>query len=58
MTKELTRDNTDEIYKWDLSKIYKNEDEYKKDVDRLKLLIEEVKKDESNNLSTSFLYSS
>ena len=51
MAKELTRDNTDDIYKWDLSKIYKNEDEYKKDVDRLKLLIEEVKKDESNNLS-------
>jgi oligoendopeptidase F len=50
MSKELTREKTDDIYKWDLSKIYKNEDEFKKDIDRLKLLIEEVKKDEKKRI--------
>jgi len=50
MSKELTRDNTDEIYKWDLSKIYINEDEYNKDIDRVKLLLEEIKNDENNSL--------
>lgn len=51
MAQELTREKTDDKYKWDLSKIYSNEDEYQKDIDRLKLLIEEAKKDESNDLS-------
>ena len=51
MNKELTRENTSDEYKWDLSKIYKNEDEYNKDIDRVKSLIEEVKNDEKNSLS-------
>ena len=42
MKKERTRDEIEEKYKWDLSFLYKNENEYEEDVNKLKSLIDEL----------------
>lgn len=39
---ERLRSEIDEKYKWDLTRMYKNEDEYKKDFDKLSRLIEKI----------------
>lgn len=48
MKKQRTRSSIDDKYKWDLTKIYKTNDDFYKDLDILKDKIEEFSKYETN----------
>ena len=48
MQKQRTRSSIDDKYKWDLTKIYKTNDDFYKDLDILKDKIEEFSKYETN----------
>ena len=48
MQKQRTRSSIDDKYKWDLTKIYKTNDDFYKDLDVLKSKIEEFSKYETN----------
>ena len=41
---EKLRSEIEDKYKWDLTLMYKNEEEYQKDFDELKKLVSEIKK--------------
>ena len=43
-TNEKTRNQIDDKYKWDLSSLFKNEEEYKKAYDEVFKLVDEVVK--------------
>ena len=44
MTKPRKREEVSDKYKWDLSKIYKNEEELNKDIEVIKTKVEELLK--------------
>ena len=53
MIKERTRNEIEEKYKWDLSFLYKNEEEYNNDIDKLKKLIDKLTDYEGKLTSSS-----
>ena len=49
----VDRNNVDEKYRWDLTAIYKTENDYKKDLEEVKKSIDIIKEDEKLNLKDS-----
>ena len=49
----VDRNNVDEKYRWDLTAIYKTENDYKKDLEEVKKYIDIIKEDEKLNLKNS-----
>ena len=53
MIKERTRNEIEEKYKWDLSFLYKNDEEYNNDVNKLQQLINKLSDYEGKLTSSS-----
>ena len=49
----MNRENIDNKYKWDLSLIYKNEEELNKDINKLNNMVEEFKHFENHVMDIS-----
>ena len=43
MEKQKTRDEIEEKYKWDLTTIYKSDEEFKNELDKVKKELEKIK---------------
>ena len=53
MEKQKTRDEIEEKYKWDLTTIYKSDEEFKKELDDIKKELEKVKEYKGNIINSS-----
>ena len=49
----MNRENIDNKYKWDLSLIYKNDEELNKDINKLNNMVEEFKHFENHVMDSS-----
>lgn len=56
MEKIKDRSEVEEQYKWDLTKIYKTEEEFRKDISKALKLIEKVPKHENTMLDLSLIH--